>query len=252
MQILRLKMNNKKIIQVFIYLTVFSIAMGYLESAVVVYLRMIFYPEGFMFPLKAIDQHTAIVEILRETATLIMLAGAGIIAGRTKTEKFGFFLFCFAVWDIFYYVFLKLLIGWPESLFTWDILFLIPVTWVGPVIAPVINSMTMIALAGLISYFTDKNLSVQIKKTEWLLLILGSLVIIVSYTLDYMNFMLGRFNVSDFFDPSMQSEILENATGYIPQEFPWCIFIIGESILIISVFLFFYRNRKIITKKIYT
>ena len=70
-------MLNKNTIRTIIYLTVFSIAMGYLESAVVVYLRMIFYPEGFTFPLKAIDQHTAIVEILREAATLIMLAVPG-------------------------------------------------------------------------------------------------------------------------------------------------------------------------------
>lgn len=237
-------MYNKKTVQIFIYLTAFSIAMGYLESAVVVYLRMIFYPEGFSFPLKAIDQHTAVVEILREAATLIMLAGAGIIAGRTRTEKFGFFLYCFAVWDIVYYVFLKLLIVWPESLLTWDILFLIPVTWVGPVVAPVINSLTMIALAGLISYFTDKKLSLKINKPEWLLLILGSLVTIISYTYDYMNFMLNRFNLTDFFDPSMQSEMLENATGYIPQSFPWWIFIAGELILLSAIYRFYARQRK--------
>ena len=234
----------KNTIRTIIYLTVFSIAMGYLESAVVVYLRMIFYPEGFTFPLKAIDQQTAVVEILREAATLIMLAGAGIISGRTRTEKFGFFLYCFAVWDIFYYVFLKLLIGWPESLLTWDILFLIPVTWVGPVIAPVINSITMIVLAVIISYFTDKNLSIMIKKPEWLLLILGSLVTIISYTYDYMNFMLKRFNLSDFFDPLMQSDILENATGYIPQSFPWWIFIAGELILLFAIYRFYARQRK--------
>ena len=237
-------MLNKNTIRTIIYLTVFSIAMGYLESAVVVYLRMIFYPEGFTFPLKAIDQHTAIVEIFREAATLIMLAGAGIIAGRTRIEKFGFFLYCFAIWDIFYYVFLKLLISWPESMLTWDILFLIPVTWVGPVIAPVINSLTMIALALFISYFTDKNLSVRIKKSEWLLLIMGSLVTIISYTFDYLSFMLRRFSLSDFFDPSKQSEILENATGYIPQSFPWWIFIAGELILIFAIYTFIQRNRR--------
>jgi hypothetical protein len=237
-------MYDKKTVKVFIYLAIFSIAMGYLESAVVVYLRMIFYPEGFAFPLKAIDQHTAVVEIFREAATLIMLAGAGILAGRTRTEKFGFFLYCFAIWDIFYYVFLKLLIGWPESMLTWDILFLIPVTWVGPVIAPVINSLTMIALALFISYFTDKNLSVRIKKSEWLLLILGSLVTIISYTFDYLSFMLKRFNLSDFFDPSMQSEILENATGYIPQSFSWWIFIAGELVLLSAIYRFYVRQRK--------
>jgi len=237
-------MVKKNTIKIFIYLTVFSVAMGYLESAVVIYLRKIYYPEGFVFPLKAIDQHTAMVEIIREAATLIMLAVAGFLAGRTRTERFGFFLYCFGVWDIFFYVFLKLFIGWPESLLTWDILFLIPVTWVGPVIAPVINSLTMIALAVFISYFTDKNIPTRIKKPEWVLLILGSMVVIISYTFDYLNFMLKRFSLSDFFDPSMQSEILENASGYIPQSFPWWIFITGEIFLIFAIYTFIQRNRR--------
>jgi hypothetical protein len=173
-----------------------------------------------------------------------MLAVAGFLAGRTRTERFGFFLFCFGIWDIFFYVFLKLFIGWPESLLTWDILFLIPVTWVGPVIAPVINSLTMIALAVFISYFTDKNIPTRIKKPEWVLLILGSFVIIISYTFDYLNFMLKRFSLSDFFDPSRQSEILENATGYIPQAFPWWIFIVGEIFLIGAICTFVIKNKK--------
>jgi hypothetical protein len=237
-------MVNKNTIKIFIYLTVFSVAMGYLESAVVIYLRKIYYPEGFNFPLKAIDQHTAMVEIFREAATLTMLAVAGFLAGRTRTERFGFFLFCFGIWDIFFYVFLKLFIGWPESLLTWDILFLIPVTWVGPVIAPVINSLTMIALAVFISYFTDKNIPTRIKKPEWVLLILGSMVVIISYTFDYLSFMFKRFSLSDFFDPSRQSEILENATGYIPQAFPWWIFIAGELFLIFAIYTFIQRNRR--------
>jgi hypothetical protein len=226
-------MVNKNTIKIFIYLTVFSVAMGYLESAVVIYLRKIYY-----------DQHTAIVEIIREAATVIMLAVAGFLAGRTRTERFGFFLFCFGIWDIFFYVFLKLFIGWPESLLTWDILFLIPVTWVGPVIAPVINSLTMIALAVFISYFTDKNIPTRIKKPEWVLLILGSMVVIISYTFDYLSFMFKRFNLSDFFDPSRQSEILENAAGYIPQSFPWWIFIVGEIFLIGAICTFVIKNKK--------
>src|SRR6201998_1661345 len=110
-----------------IWLTAFSIAMGFLETAVVIYLRKLYYPHGFQFPLVPIDNDIAMVEFLREAATIIMLLGIGIIAGKNTSQKFGIFIYCFAVWDIFYYVFLKLLLGWPESLFTWDILFIIPV-----------------------------------------------------------------------------------------------------------------------------
>jgi hypothetical protein len=109
-----------------VWLTLFGISMGFLETSVVVYLREILYPNGFDFPLSMFPKHLALTEILREAATVIMLVAVGIFTGRTRTEKFGFFIFTFAVWDIFYYVFLKALLNWPESLLTWDILFLIP------------------------------------------------------------------------------------------------------------------------------
>ena len=217
--------------------------MGFMESAAVVYLRQIYYPDGFDFPLKIIENHIGLTEILREFATMVMLIVAGIIAGRTKTEKFGFFIFCFAIWDIFYYVFLKALLGWPESLLTWDILFLIPVVWVGPVIGPVTNSITMILLALLISYFTDKNLSTKIKSTEWLLLISGSLIIIISYTYDYMNYMIEGFGFAEIFSYSKSEKILEYSAQYIPETFAWWIFIIGETILLTEIVSFFFRNK---------
>jgi hypothetical protein len=234
---------QKTTLRTIINLTIFSAAMGYLECAVVIYLRKIYYPEGFDFPLKPIEINIGIVEIIREAATLVMLIGAGLLAGRTKTERFGFFLYSFAIWDIFYYLFLKLLIGWPDSLLTWDILFLIPVTWVGPVIAPVINSLTMIAMALLINYFTDKNLLTGIKKVEWAMLIFGSLVMILSYTLDYMKFIVEN---ADRFSLPESSAMIEKSTGYVPQSFPWWLFIIGQTILIAVLILFVLRNIRII------
>jgi len=58
--------------------------------------------------------------------------------------RLAYFLTIFAVWDIFYYIWLKVLLGWPSSIMEWDILFLIPVTWAGPVLAPIILSITML------------------------------------------------------------------------------------------------------------
>src|SRR5436190_14320204 len=87
-------------------LSLFSIAMGFMESAVVIYLRELYYPDGFKFPLVPIPPHIALVEFLREAATLIMLVIIGGIAGKNPTQRFCFFLFCFAVWDLFYYIFL--------------------------------------------------------------------------------------------------------------------------------------------------
>ena len=115
-----------KYIRTCIIVTILSIAMGFLECAVVIYMREILYPGGFEFPLAAIEGDLALTEILREAATMVMLLAIGLMAGRNRSERFAWFLYSFAVWDIFYYVFLKILIGWPSSLLTWDILFLIP------------------------------------------------------------------------------------------------------------------------------
>jgi hypothetical protein len=100
----------KTIKYTFIWLTFFSIAMGYLETSVVVYLRELYYPQGFDFPLAPISPSLAVTEFWREVATIVMLWGVGVLAGRSKTEKFALFLYSFAIWDIFYYIFLKILL----------------------------------------------------------------------------------------------------------------------------------------------
>lgn len=236
-------MQNNKISKTILWITIFGIAMAYLESAVVVYMRALYYPEGFAFPLQPIDLNLVTTEIFRELATLIMLIGAGIMAGRKPLEKFAFFIYTFAVWDIFYYVFLKLLLGWPESLLTWDILFLIPTTWVGPVLGPVLNSITMIILASLIIHFTSKNGYATMKKLEWVLLIVGSIITIVSYTEEYVRFMMSRFSFGDVFDISKADELMDYALNYIPQHFKWWIYIIGETLFFIAIYFFWRRNK---------
>lgn len=119
--------------------------MAYAEAAVVVYLRLIYYPEGFSFPLKPIPDTIVLTEIMRESATILMLFSIAALSSKKTWERFSYFLFCFGIWDIFYYIWLKILLDWPSSLFDWDILFLIPLPWVGPVIAPVTVSLLMIA-----------------------------------------------------------------------------------------------------------
>ena len=77
------------------------------------------------------------IEIGREAATMIMLASVGFLAARTWPGRLGAFALAMGLWDIFYYVFLWLFAGWPASLFDQDVLFLIPLPWWGPVLAPV-------------------------------------------------------------------------------------------------------------------
>jgi len=164
--------------------TAYAVAMAYLESAIVVYLRRLYYPKGFDFPLVIIDIPTLLIEVGRETATMVMLATVGVAAGRTKVGKCAYFLYLFGVWDIFYYVWLKVFLDWPASLFTWDVLFLIPVPWVGPVLAPVTVALTMIGMALALLHLEQRGPVRPARKTVWLAQLVASLIVIVSFTID--------------------------------------------------------------------
>ena len=226
--------KDNKLLKTFLYLTLFSIAMGYMESAIVVYLRKIYYPDGFQFPLSPIESHIGITEILREAATLIMLITIGIVAGKTKLQRFSFFIFCFGIWDIFYYVFLKALLDWPSGIFEWDILFLIPVPWVGPVIAPCILSLTMIVFAIVI---TNQEHRIAFKLTDWLLFSAGSIIVIFSFIYDYIHIIMSQTN------PGSNAELLAEMNNYVPETYHWWVFITGEIILVASLINILLRNR---------
>jgi hypothetical protein len=226
----------------FIWLTLFSIAMGYLETSVVVYLRELYYPHGFNFPLMPIKPEVAVTEFWREVATIVMLWGVGTMAGRDRTEKFAFFLYSFAIWDIFYYLFLKVLLGWPASLFTWDILFLIPVPWVGPVIASCLVSLTMVLLALAVAYLRERGYQTFIGWKEWSLLIAGSLVIILSFIYDYLQYVDRWGGLVKLWSVSSRESLFTESPGYIPQQFDWGIFWLGELLLLLAIALLVKRT----------
>lgn len=213
-----------------IVVTIFSIAMAALESAVVVYLRALYYPDQFTVALKLIDERILLVEIVREIATLIMLCGIGYLAGKNFKERLAYFLLSFAVWDIFYYGWLKVFIDWPSSIFEWDILFLIPFTWLGPVLAPIICSVTMIALA-FVLLRTDKTLS----RTVWSLLITGSAFILFTFLEDYAGIIIANGFLYDYARILQNQDFLTLASGYIPESYSWGIFWVGEVFLVAGI-----------------
>lgn len=140
-----------------LYLTVWGILFGYMEAAVVVYLREIYYPDGFTFPVMLMDTHIMLTEIFREAATLLIMWTTISLVYQRRQTRLGAFFLLFGVWDIFYYLFLKLLLNWPQSFQTWDILFLIPLPWVGPVWAPLLVSIGFIFFGMLILLLNAKN-----------------------------------------------------------------------------------------------
>ncbi|WP_236579161.1 hypothetical protein [Hydrogenimonas urashimensis] len=140
----RSMLTDSKFAKQTIWLLVWGVAFAYIESSVVVYLRKIYYPNGFAFPLVPIEPKIFLTEVIREAATLVILWATASLACRRLQNRIAAFLVLFGIWDIFYYVFLKLLLDWPSSLQTWDILFLIPLPWAGPVWAPMLVAASML------------------------------------------------------------------------------------------------------------
>ena len=131
---------------------VYAIAMAWAEAAVVYDLRVMtgrldpYQPDPL--PLSGVVESA---EVVREAATMVMLMAVGALAGRTWRDRLGYTAIAFGVWDIFYYVFLRWICGWPASLFDWDILFLLPLPWWGPVIAPASIAVLMVVWGTLVS-----------------------------------------------------------------------------------------------------
>ena len=166
------------------WVAVFALAFALVEASVVIYLRALYYPEGFAFPLKLIPGGYLRVEIAREAATIIMLSTIGIIAGWKPWERFGFFLFAFGVWDIAFYAWLFFTVGWPGSLLDWDILFLIPLPWIGPVIAPVAISLLMTVCGAMAVLRSAGERRFLPGALSWALGILGTAFILYSFMTD--------------------------------------------------------------------
>src|SRR5258706_7572773 len=138
----------------------FAIAMAWVEAASVFYIRaLVDRIEPYQadpLPLETMTGALGAVEVWREAATLVMIATLGILAGRTWRRRAGYAALAFGVWDIFYYVFLRLISGWPRTLLDWDILFLLPLPWWGPVLAPISISVVMILWGTLATQSRDR------------------------------------------------------------------------------------------------
>jgi len=131
-------------------LAIFGIAMAHLEGVVVVYLRKalgMLDSESNKESIEKIAPSYLKIEMTREAATIIMLVVIAYLAGSTWLERGIFFLWTFAFWDLFYYLSLYILIKWPPTLKTIDVLFLIPKPWIAPVWFPIgVSSLTIIVI----------------------------------------------------------------------------------------------------------
>jgi hypothetical protein len=132
-------------------LAIFGIAMAHLEGVVVVYLRKalgMLDSESNKESVEKFPRRFLKIEMTREAATIIMLIVIAYLTGDSWVEKGVFFLWTFAFWDLFYYISLYVLIKWPSSFNTIDVLFLIPKPWIAPVWFPIgISTLTILIIS---------------------------------------------------------------------------------------------------------
>src|SRR5947209_15821311 len=146
----------------------FATGMAWVEAACVYYLRVMvdrvepYQPDPL--PIRGIVGE---VELVREGATLLMLAMTGMLAGRTWRARLSYTAIAFGFWDILYYVFMRIISGWPASLFDWDILFLLPLPWWGPVLAPVSIASLMIVWGTLVTQWQDGIPAACFTRASW-------------------------------------------------------------------------------------
>ena len=183
-------------------------AMAYLEAAAVVYLQLALGAQvGAVFPLRPASEAGDLIAIEagREAATLVMIGAVGLLVGRSWTERFAWSAAVFGVWDIGYYAWLYLFSGWPPSMSTFDILFLLPVPWVGPVWSPIAVSVALVGVG--LAAASALRAGRQLRITPWQLAagLGGGLLVIVSYTID-------------------ARRLIEGGT---PGPYPWPVFAIG-------------------------
>ena len=122
----------------------FAIAMGFLEAICVIYLRGKLFSGGTDTQEIVTQLGSFGIEHVREACTIVMLLTVAWLAASGFWTRTAMFFLMFGVWDITYYLGLRIFSGWPGSILEWDCLFLIPVPWFGPVLAPVLISVYMV------------------------------------------------------------------------------------------------------------
>jgi len=186
--------------------------MAFLEAAVVVYLRRIYGISDLILQVPPFEPQIARIELGRELATLVMLLSFGWVAGKSIQSRLGFALVAFGVWDIFYYMWLRVFIAWPITLLDPDILFLIPLPWWGPVIAPILVSLLMIIGGTMAVFRNDQGHAIRFRILEAITLLIGILAMLFAFMQDALS-------------------ILPASAGLIsqlkPSQFNWMVFLVG-------------------------
>lgn len=202
------------------WVAVFAAGMAYVEAAAVVYLRRVLGVTDLIRDVAPFDPLIARVELGRELATLIMIVALGWAIGRSAQARWGFAFFTFGLWDLFYYVWLKVLLGWPHSLLEPDILFLIPLPWWGPVLTPILIALLAVVGGALAVRQDDRGIRLRPGPAHWAAFLAGSLAALYAFMADAIAAL-----------PASAEEL-----GRLkPTAFPWAVYGVGFAMMAWSV-----------------
>lgn len=199
----------------------FATAMAWLEAATVYYIRTLV-DRIEPYQQNPLPFHGGLgqVELVREAATLVMIFTTGVLAGRSWKQRIGFAAVAFGTWDILYYAFLQLISGWPRSLFDWDILFLLPVPWWGPVLAPMSIALLMIAWGTFAVQEPDPLPSATAPRTPLAVGLAGVALALALFTIDAWRALPGG---------------VDAVTRVLPTTFNWPAFCVALALMAIPV-----------------
>jgi hypothetical protein len=149
-----------------VFVSLYAVAMAYAEAAVVVYLRALYRVEDLVRDVPARPDPLGWVELGREAATLVMLFAVGQLAGRSRPARWGAFLYAWGLWDVAYYGWLRLLVGFPRSLADWDLLFLLPLPWWAPVWAPILAAVLLAVFGAAVAVRGESGQPVRVDRAS--------------------------------------------------------------------------------------
>ena len=198
------------------FVALYAVAMAYVEAAVVAYLRELYGVEDLVRDLPTMVTRLTVIEIGREGATMVMLLAVGWIAGRRLQDRLGHFVFAFGLWDIAYYGWLALFGGWPTSPLDWDVLFLIPVPWWGPVLAPALIAAVMCVAGAAALLGADRGVSWRLTRTNAAVAAIGIAVVLYTFTVDGLGAL---------------PDGVEAVRQVRPSDFQWPVFTLGLAVM---------------------
>jgi hypothetical protein len=195
----------------------YAAAMAWVEAAVVIYLRTLIHR---VVPYQAdplpVYGGLGSIEMIREAATLVMLLCVGWSVGRSIKSRLAYTAIAFGTWDIFYYIFLWIIGPWPKSFLDWDILFLLPLPWWGPVIAPVLIAVLVVTGGILVTALEEENIILRMNFRIYILALLGAALALLVFMEDSLRVAAGG---------------LKAIRGVLPSGFNWPVFILALGLM---------------------